>query len=128
MEEGVTAPADVELIGTLPNAAWLRMTLHQGWNRQIKRMGLAVGHPVLKIRRIAYGPVGLGKLEPGRHRLLKPDEVRKICEAAYASGGGRPEMNSRRGYPYGIAGSFYRGGGGAGREKEKKNAPRFFLS
>ena len=82
IEEGVTAPADVEIIRELPNAAWLRITLHQGWNRQIKRMGLAVGHPVLRIRRIAYGPVRLGTLSPGRHRLFRLDEIRKIYEEA----------------------------------------------
>lgn len=82
IEEGVTAPAEVEIIRELPNAAWLRITLHQGWNRQIKRMGLSVGHPVLRIRRIAYGPVRLGTLSPGRHRLLGLDEIRKIYEEA----------------------------------------------
>jgi pseudouridine synthase len=82
IEEGVTAPAEVEIIRELPNAAWLRITLHQGWNRQIKRMGLAVGHQVLKIRRIAYGPVRLGRLSPGRYRLLRLDEIRKIYEEA----------------------------------------------
>lgn len=82
IEEGVTGPAEVEIIGELPNAAWLRITLHQGWNRQIKRMCAAVGRPVLKIKRIAYGPVRLGRLATGRHRLLRPDEIRKIYEQA----------------------------------------------
>ncbi len=82
IDQGVTAPAEVEIIRELPNAAWLRITLHQGWNRQIKRMGLAVGHQVLRIRRIAYGPVRLGGLSPGRRRLLRLDEIRKIYEEA----------------------------------------------
>jgi pseudouridine synthase len=82
IEDGVTGPAEVEIIRELPNAAWLRITLHQGWNRQIKRMGLAVGHPVLKIRRIAYGPVRLGRLAAGRHRLLRPEEIREIYREA----------------------------------------------
>ncbi len=82
IDQGVTAPAEVEIIRELPNAAWLRITLHQGWNRQIKRMGLAVGHQVLRIRRIAYGPVRLGRLSPGRRRLLRLDEIRKIYEEA----------------------------------------------
>ncbi|HYA40218.1 MAG TPA: pseudouridine synthase [Syntrophobacteraceae bacterium] len=82
IEEGLTGPAQVEIIRELANAAWLRITLHQGWNRQIKRMGLAVGHPVLKIRRIAYGPVRLGRLATGRHRLLRAEEIRKIYEEA----------------------------------------------
>ena len=78
IEEGVTAPAQVEVLRRLPGSAWIRLTLHQGWNRQIKRMGLAVGHPVLKIRRIAYGPVDLGRLPTGEHRRLSLDEIRKI--------------------------------------------------
>ena len=82
IEEGVTAPAEVEVLRRLPGSAWIRITLHQGWNRQIKRMGLAVGHPVLKIRRIAYGPVDLGRLPTGGHRPLSPDEIRKIYEDA----------------------------------------------
>ncbi|MGC9194157.1 MAG: pseudouridine synthase [Syntrophobacteraceae bacterium] len=82
IEEGVTAPAEVEVLGLLPNSAWLRMSLHQGWNRQIKRMGQAVGHPVLKIKRIAYGPIELGRLPTGGHRSLSPDEIRKIYKEA----------------------------------------------
>ncbi len=82
LEEGRTAHAGVETMRLLPKAAWLRITLHQGWNRQIKRMGEAVGHPVLKIKRIAYGPLRLGNLKPGEYRSLKPDEIRRIYEEA----------------------------------------------
>ncbi|MCE5335681.1 MAG: rRNA pseudouridine synthase [Desulfobacteraceae bacterium] len=82
LEEGATAPATVEVIKELPNAAWLRITLHQGWNRQLKRMGEAVGHPVLKIKRIAYGPVRIGNLRPGEYRALSGDEVRLIYREA----------------------------------------------
>ncbi|MHC1726842.1 MAG: pseudouridine synthase [Syntrophobacteraceae bacterium] len=82
LEEGRTSPADVEILRELEAAAWLRITIHQGWNRQLKRMGEAVGHPVLKIRRIAYGPVRLGRLNPGEHRLLSPGETRRIYETA----------------------------------------------
>jgi 23S rRNA pseudouridine2605 synthase len=78
LEEGTTAPAGVEPLRALPRAAWLRIVLHQGWNRQIKRMCEAVGHPVLKIKRIAYGPVRLGKLAPGDFRHLAPDELERI--------------------------------------------------
>lgn len=82
LEEGRTSRAGVETMRLLPKAAWLRITLHQGWNRQIKRMGEAVGHPVLKIKRIAYGPLRLGNLKPGEYRSLKPDEIRRIYEEA----------------------------------------------
>jgi len=80
LEEGVTAPAEAEILRELPRASWLRIVLHQGWNRQIKRMCEAVGNPVLKIKRIAYGPVRLGDLEPGACRRLAHGEIRRIRE------------------------------------------------
>lgn len=84
LEEGVTGPATVEVIRELPGAAWLKIVLHQGWNHQIKRMGEAVGHPVLKIKRTAYGPVRLGRMKPGEYRHLGSDELRQIFEQAGA--------------------------------------------
>lgn len=82
LEEGVTAPAKVRVLRTLPQATWLKMVLHQGWNRQIKRMGEAVGHPVLKLKRVAYGGLQLGRILPGTYRALDPDEVRRLYATA----------------------------------------------
>lgn len=82
LEEGRTAPAGAEVIRSLPTSTWLRIVLHQGWNRQIKRMGESVGHPVLKIKRIAYGPVRLGTLKPAAYRFLTPEEIRRIYDEA----------------------------------------------
>jgi 23S rRNA pseudouridine2605 synthase len=82
LEEGRTAPAEVSVLRLLPKAAWLRIVLHQGWNRQIKRMGEAVGYPVSKIRRVGYGPLEPGELKPGAFRPLTPREVRKLYEIA----------------------------------------------
>jgi len=67
----------------LPQATWLRMVLHQGWNRQVKRMGEAVGHPVLKLKRVAYGVLKLGNIAPGTHRLLDPPEVRRLYQSVH---------------------------------------------
>jgi len=78
LEEGITAPAEVMVLRSLPQAAWLKMVLHQGWNRQIKRMGEAVGHPVLKLKRVAYGGLQLGRMLPGTYRALDPGEVRRL--------------------------------------------------
>lgn len=75
LSEGITGPAELRLVRALPGATWLKVVLHQGWYRQIKRMCEAVGHPVLKIRRIAYGPLRLGNLRPGACRPLTPHEV-----------------------------------------------------
>ncbi len=82
LEEGVTARAQVDVLRSLPKACWLRIVLIQGWNRQIKRMCLAVGHPVLKIKRIAYGPLTLGDLQPGSYRSLTDRELRKLFRTA----------------------------------------------
>ena len=78
LAEGVTAPAEIRIMRLLPQAAWLQVVLHQGWNRQIKRMGEAVGHPVLKLKRVAYGVLRLGKIAPGTYRSLDPVEVQRL--------------------------------------------------
>ncbi|MHC1745509.1 MAG: pseudouridine synthase [Syntrophobacteraceae bacterium] len=88
LTEGVTAPAEVIVLRSLPRAAWLKITLHQGWNRQLKRMGEAVGHPVLKIKRIAYGPLTLGRMKPGDWRPLTTLERRSLERAVSESGEG----------------------------------------
>ncbi len=78
LAEGVTAPAEVKRMRSLPQATWLKIVLRQGWNRQLKRMGEAVGHPVLRLRRVAYGELQLGRTAPGSWRLLAPGEVRRL--------------------------------------------------
>lgn len=100
LDEGRTAPSEVEVIRLLPHAAWLRIVLHQGWNRQIKRMGESVGHSVLKIRRVAYGPLTLGKLQPGQSRWLKPNEIQELEKVAGVSRGksGAPEKAAAVGH------------------------------
>jgi 23S rRNA pseudouridine2605 synthase len=62
----------------------------QGWYRQLKRMGEAVGHPVLKIKRIAYGPLTLGRMKPGDWRPLTASERRALEQSGSDSGAGRP--------------------------------------
>jgi 23S rRNA pseudouridine2605 synthase len=83
LDEGTTAPADVEVMRVLPQATWLKIVLHQGWNRQIKRMGAVVGHPVLKLRRVAFGTLSLGKTNLGAYRLLGPAEVRRLYRSVH---------------------------------------------
>jgi len=75
LSEGITGPAEFQSMRALPGASWLKVVLHQGWYRQIKRMCEAVGHPVLKIKRVAYGPLKLGNLRQGTYRPLNRDEV-----------------------------------------------------
>jgi 23S rRNA pseudouridine2605 synthase len=69
-----TAPARVRrLRGNL-----IELTIHEGRNRQVRRMCEAVGHPVLELERIAFGPLRLGGLGPGAHRRLRAGEVERL--------------------------------------------------
>lgn len=73
-----TAPAQVKKIGTTGKNAWFEITIKEGRNRQVRRMCSAVGHPVLKLKRIRYGPIRLGNLRPGVYRDLTPAELEKL--------------------------------------------------
>lgn len=55
--------------------AWLEITIHEGINRQVRRMTAAVGHPTLRLVRIAIGAVRLGVLNPGEWRDLREDDI-----------------------------------------------------
>jgi 23S rRNA pseudouridine2457 synthase len=58
--------------------AWIQMTLHEGMNRQVRRMTAAVGHPTLRLVRIAIGPLALGDLAVGEWRELTDGELLKL--------------------------------------------------
>ena len=74
LDEGVTAPAQARRLA--PSA--LELTLHEGRNRQVKRMCEAVGHPVRRLHRSRYAGLTLEGLEPGRWRELEPSEVKRL--------------------------------------------------
>ena len=75
---------------------WLEVTLHQGRNRQIRRVAEALGLKVLRLVRIAIGPLGLGILAKGESRELSEAELREI-EAALGSGERQGQRGVRRG-------------------------------
>jgi 23S rRNA pseudouridine2605 synthase len=78
LEDGVTAPALVRRIG----AGEIEITIHEGRNRQVRRMCEAVGHPVLALRRVALGPLRLGDLPAGAHRRLTDLELASLRAAS----------------------------------------------
>lgn len=80
-EERPTAPARVWQEQTAGDATWVGIELHEGRNRQVRRMFEAVGHPVLRLRRVRVGPLALGALPPGESRLLTPAEVGRLRHA-----------------------------------------------
>jgi 23S rRNA pseudouridine2605 synthase len=77
LEDGVTAPATVRCLA--PDR--LELTLHEGRNRQVKRMLEAVGHPVRRLHRSRYADLTLEGLEPGAWRELEPSEVDRLRSA-----------------------------------------------
>ncbi|MGQ9556587.1 MAG: pseudouridine synthase [Desulfurispora sp.] len=82
LADGLTAPATVGLIDVLNGNALLEITIHEGRNRQVRRMCEAIGHPVLRLKRIRFGPLNLGKMKAGEFRELKNHEIRALLAAA----------------------------------------------
>ncbi len=76
LEDGKTAPAGVRLLGS----GTLELTIHEGRNRQVKRMCAAVGHPVKRLQRVAIGGLELGRLKAGGYRRLSENEVDALLE------------------------------------------------
>jgi 23S rRNA pseudouridine2605 synthase len=74
LDDGTTAPARV----TAVDDRLLRITIHEGRNRQVRRMCEAVGHPVIRLVRTRIGPIVDHRLKPGEWRELARDEVRSL--------------------------------------------------
>lgn len=78
LEEGKTAPAKVRQI----EPGLLELVIHEGRKRQIKRMCEAVGHRVVELRRVAFGPLRLGDMRAGAVRKLEPAEIQRLRDTA----------------------------------------------
>ncbi len=77
LDDGVTAPAAV----SQPSPGVLRIAIHEGRNRQVRRMCEAVGHPVRRLVRVRIGPLTDPRLRPGAWRPVIPAELRALSEA-----------------------------------------------
>ncbi len=80
LDDGKTAPARVRQV----EPGVLEITIHEGRKRQVRRMLEAVGRRVVELRRVRFGPLGLGDLPPGKARKLTPAEVERLRKAARA--------------------------------------------
>ncbi len=78
LEDGLTAPARVRRVA--PDT--IELTIHEGRNRQVKRMCEHVGHPVRSLQRIRFGALTLGDLRPGAYRRLTAAELRALSAGA----------------------------------------------
>ncbi len=81
LEQGVTiegkktAPAKVSIAEAQPSNTWINITIHEGRNRQIRKMCEAVGYPVMRLIRTHLGPWELGDIPAGKFRTLTPAEI-----------------------------------------------------
>lgn len=106
-----TGPADVEVLDPPPAlpprsvpireredipTTWLQIVLREGKKRQVRHMTAAVGHPTLRLVRVALGPLTLTDLEPGQWRALTPAELRALREALCLGPLGRPRQVRRQ--------------------------------
>jgi 23S rRNA pseudouridine2605 synthase len=80
LEDGVTAPAKVNILDIDPsnNITTFEITIHEGKNRQIRRMCDAIGYPVKNLKRIKFATLTLEGLRRGQYRLLSVDEVENL--------------------------------------------------
>jgi pseudouridine synthase len=82
LEDGPARAAPVRVLDRTEEGATLSLVLREGRKREVRRLLEAVGHPVLRLRRVRFGPIRLGELEVGKWRELNPNEIRALREAA----------------------------------------------
>jgi 23S rRNA pseudouridine2605 synthase len=78
LEDGRATAVSVTLLRRTEKNCWAQIVVREGRNRLVKRMFLAIGHSVLKLKRVAFGPIRLGNLPAGHFRKLTAEELDKI--------------------------------------------------
>ena len=82
LEDGITAPARVNILKTFQDRTLLEIEIHEGRKRQVKRMFQAIGHPVINLKRTTFGSLKLQGVAPGKYRFLTPSEVNRLKQQA----------------------------------------------
>jgi 23S rRNA pseudouridine2605 synthase len=78
LEDGMTLPADVRMIRHEGDKTWLEVTIREGRNQQIRRMGEATGFPVMRLARTSFAGITSDELRPGAWRSLTVDELNDL--------------------------------------------------
>jgi len=89
LHDGITYPAEVKIVKENNTRSLLEMTIHEGRNRQIRRMCETVGVKLLDLRRIRFGPIDLNNLKEGKYRELTGKEIDLLRKAAI-----KPDLNA----------------------------------
>jgi pseudouridine synthase len=95
LRDGRTRPVRVKRLRDGPKSTFLEMTLTEGRNRQVRRMIEAAGSKVLKLVRVAIGPVQIGGLQIGKWRRLAPAEIRDIVRSARQDTGASTNLEGK---------------------------------
>ncbi len=93
LDDRLTSPAKVRLVREEEDLSVVQLTIHEGRNRQVRRMLEAVGHPVRMLRRVQFGVLNLGDLRRGQWRYLTEEETDALQRSVREI---RPKRNVRR--------------------------------
>ena len=80
LEGRKTWPASIKVLKTEAHSAVIQIIIHEGRKRHVRKMFEAIGHPVLALKRTAYGQLQLGGLGPGKYRFLTPRDIKFIFD------------------------------------------------
>lgn len=94
LDDGIARAHSVRLVGRSPSRSQFELVMAEGRNREVRRMFEALEHPVLKLVRVAIGPLRDKTLRPGSWRRLTNDEIRKLYPAAGERGGEASSVSS----------------------------------
>ena len=97
LEDGRAKAVAIRPLGRGEANCWLRVVVTEGRNHLVKRMFLAIGHPVLKLKRVRFGPLHLGNLSPGQFRYLTQEEIGALREVRSSGFGVRRKTKFREG-------------------------------
>jgi 23S rRNA pseudouridine2605 synthase len=86
LEDGQTSPAQVSILKQAQGTTLVRLVVHEGRKRLIKRMCAAVGHPVRDLYRVEFGGISAEHLRPGEWRYLNPEEVAHLMRLTKLAG------------------------------------------
>ncbi len=74
----ITSPAEIKILKKIDGDCFVEITIREGRNRQVRRMCSAIGHPVLKLKRIKMGKINIGDLKVGDWRYLNEEEIKYL--------------------------------------------------
>ena len=96
LEDGKARVVSSYILREGEKSSWVRVVVTEGRNRLVKRMFAAIGHPVLKLKRVEFGPIQLGDLSTGQFRYLTPEEVEDLKKQDRSFGGKFPGPDAVR--------------------------------